>query len=96
MMDAAEEALDMDHMELMWELMDGATLAELADQEGIDLADIVARFLNDAERFLEGAVDDGDVTQAQMDYMMGEMDDLAGWYVDNTFMMGGMGGGGCH
>ncbi len=98
-MDAAEEALDMDHMELMWEMMDGATLAELADQEGIDPTDIVDRFLNDAERFLGDAVDDGDMTQAQMDYMMDEMADLAGWYVDNTFMMGGMGGmggGGCH
>jgi len=85
---AAADALGMTTDEVQSALQDGKTLQDLADEAGVDIADvqsaIQAAHQTEMRDNIAQAVEDGTMTQAQADWM------LQG--IDNGYMMGGPGG----
>ncbi len=85
---AAAEALGLTEEELSLQLWGGRTLAELADQAGVDLQTVQdavedARMQNRQAR-LDQAVEEGKVTQEQADWLLEGL--------ENGFVGGGSGG----
>ena len=64
---AAAEALGMTEDELRTQTAAGKTLADVADAEGVDQADLVKALVAAEEERLAAAVTDGRLTQAQAD-----------------------------
>lgn len=104
---AAAEVLEISPWEIRYELYEGQTIAEIAQQiateEGVDvntLVDsIVQTFLEPRVEALNAAVAVGRLTQEQADYLLAEMEEQARWLIENTPPMGQFGhgyGGGCH
>jgi hypothetical protein len=92
-LEAAAEALGMTADELSTQLWGGQTLADLAEEQGVDLADVQAAVEAAQEQAvrdaIEGAVEDGDLTRDHADWLLEGL--------DNGYWSGGrMGGfGGC-
>jgi urease gamma subunit len=70
MLAAVAEALGLEADALIDELQDGKTVAEIAEAQGVDLADVVAALTADYAERLADEVADGDLTQAQADAML--------------------------
>ena len=66
-MDAAAEVLDMPQDDLMEQLKDGNSLAELAEAQGMSLEDFKAALLDQVQAQLDELVADGDLTQERAD-----------------------------
>lgn len=66
----AAEALGMDEAALIAAFRNGQTLAELAEEQGIELDSITATFTAAYEEQLAAAVEAGDITQEEADAMM--------------------------
>ncbi len=77
-LEAAAAALGMTADELSTQLWGGKTLAELAEEAGVDLQavrDAVdAAYLEAARAAIEQAVEDGSITQAQADWLLEGLD----------------------
>jgi hypothetical protein len=96
--DALANALGLTNDELNAELTSGKTLAELAAQNGLDRAALVAELESAHKTGLAQAVADGVLTQEQADAMLAQMTGSYEWMIDNMVagigygMMGGRGG----
>ncbi len=90
------EALDMTVDELVAALSDGQTVAELAEAQGLDLADVAAAVVAPHVERVQQAVADGYLTQEQADWMIEEMTEHMAYRLENFGLgQGGFGGGGC-
>ncbi|MFH2073366.1 MAG: hypothetical protein ABIJ75_11000 [Actinomycetota bacterium] len=92
---AAAEFLGIDVEDLVDQLRDGATLAEIAGDQADEL---IAALVAEAEDQLAQAVDDGRITQAQADERLAEIEDHLTAFVNDGLPERPMGpmGGGCH
>ena len=77
-LEAAAEALGMTADELSTQLWGGKTLADLAEEQGVDLADVQSAVEAAQEEFLregiQAAVDAGTITQAHADWLLEGLD----------------------
>jgi hypothetical protein len=108
--DALSNALGLTTDELYAELNRGKSLAQLAEEKGLDRAALVTELENAHQDGLAQAVADGVLTQEQADAMLSQMAGNYEWMIDNMGagygMMGGSFGrlgskgqfdpGGCH
>lgn len=96
--DALSNALGLTSDELYAELNSGKTLAELAAEQGLDRAALVAELESAYQAGLAQAVTDGILTQQQADAMLAYMAGSYEWMIDNMGagagygMIGGRGG----
>lgn len=72
-LDAAAEALGMTQDELREAVSDGDTLAEVAQQEGVEVSLVVDALVAAAQERLTQAVEDGRLTQAEADERAGDL-----------------------
>ena len=90
---AAAKALGMTTDELSTELWGGKTLADIADEKGVDIADVQAAVeaaqVAETKTAIEQAVTDGDITQDKADWLLAGLD--AGYW--GPGVKGGMGFG---
>ncbi|MFQ6058529.1 MAG: hypothetical protein ACE5MB_06605 [Anaerolineae bacterium] len=95
---AAAQVLDMSPWEIRAELAQGRTLAELAEERGVDPQAIVEAFIAERAEMLQWAVEAGYLTQEQADWMLEEMREHAEWLLTHSMpLLGfGHGHGGCH
>jgi hypothetical protein len=84
-MDLAAEELGMSVQDLMAELQSGKSLAELADEKGVDTQAIVDAYLAQLEENLQQAVSDGKMTQKQADWMLKQAGEMVPQMLDNTW-----------
>jgi hypothetical protein len=101
--DSLAEALGLTTDELNAELDGGKTLAEIAEEQGLNPADLAAVLESAHVDGLAQAVADGALTQEQADAMLAQMEGRYEWMLENMFagggygmMGGGFGRGGCH
>jgi hypothetical protein len=64
------EELDMSARELMAELQEGKSIAEVAEEQGVDLQPVIDAYLEKIAERLQQAVEDGKITQKQADWML--------------------------
>jgi len=69
------EALGMSEEDLTAALAEGKTVTELAEAQGIELADVVAVLIAPRVERLDQAVEDGTMTREQADWMIEEMEE---------------------
>jgi hypothetical protein len=103
-LEAAAEALGMTTDELTTALEEGKTLSDIAEEQGVDIADVKAAVeaaqIAETKTAIEQAVTDGDITQDKADWLLEGLD--AGYWGPGAeggfgFGMGpGMGGPGGH
>jgi len=96
-LEAAAKVLGMTADELSTQLWGGKTLAELADEAGVDLQDVrdavEAAQVEAVRAAIQQAVEDGSITQAQADWLLQGLDN--GYWGGRGFGPGfGMGRGG--
>ena len=92
------EELGMTVEELSAALAEGKTVAEIAAEQGVGLADLVAALVAPRAEVLNQAVADGRMTQEQADWMLEEMTEHLTAQLENGWvggMYGGGYGGGC-
>jgi hypothetical protein len=92
-MDAAASALGMSAEDVRSALMDGTTIAQLAERQGKDVDDVVAAMVKGATTRLDEAVEAGRITQAQADEMKGSLEERIRDFVQNGKPAGGHGWG---
>ena len=92
------QALGIDEQTLVSELQSGKTLAQLAQEKGVDLATVTAAAQTTMKQHLDELVAAGMLTQAQADARLSLMqhhwDDMPMLNGTGYGMMGGMGRGG--
>ena len=81
----AAEALDMSVENLHAELKDGKTIAEVAEEKGVDTQGIIDTYLAQLEESLAQSVEDGKITQNQADWMLEQAAERAPEQLDNAF-----------
>ena len=86
----AADALDMTADELSAELKDGKSIADVANERGVDPQTIADSILAGLKDRLAQAVADGKITQEQADQMLSRMEERA-LDLDSTFPFGGRG-----
>ena len=100
-LEAAAKALGMTADELSAELWGGKTLADIAEEKGVDIADVKAAveaaLIAETKTAIAQAVTDGTITQAKADWLLKGLD--AGYWGPGVeggfgFGMGGRGGHG--
>lgn len=69
-MEIVAEQLDMTRQELMAEVRDGKSIADLAAEKGVDTQAIVDAIIADTQEHLNEAVADGRLTQERADWML--------------------------
>jgi hypothetical protein len=93
----AAEQLDLSVEDLHAELQDGKTIADLAQERGVNPQDIVDTYLAQLGETLNQAVEDGKLTQKQADWMLEQATEAAPDRLENACegrFPGGMRGGG--
>lgn len=94
-LEAAAKALGMTVEELKTQLWGGKTLADLAEEKGVDLADVKAAveaaMKEEMKARIEQAVTDGTITQENADWLLEGLDK---GYLSSLKHFGGMGGPG--
>lgn len=99
------EKLGLTADELTSQVNDGKTLAQIAEEKGVEVKDLAAIMETGMQAGLEQAVKDGKLTQEQADLMLKNMAGQYEWMITNmgAGMMGpsagsmmGPGSGGCH
>lgn len=83
--DAAATALGITQDELWTQLMDGKSLADIAQAEGVAVTDLVDAMVKAAEERLAQAVEDGRLTQAQADERKADLRAEVTERVDDSF-----------
>lgn len=73
LLETAAETLGLTEDELRAELADGATLADVADQEGVEVDDLVDDIVAAATAQIEERVDAGDLTQERADEITADL-----------------------
>lgn len=96
---ASEEVLELlglSDEELRTELQDGATLAEVAEAQGVERQELVDTIVASMEERLAQAVEDGRLTQDEADERAADAEERAEAIVDGERPEGGPGGGRPH
>jgi hypothetical protein len=96
-MEVAAEKLDLSVEGLHAELRDGKSIADLAEDQGVDPQDIVDAYLAQLGETLKQAVEDGKLTQNQADWMLEQATERVPDQLENTWegrFPGGVRGGG--
>ncbi len=90
-LEAAAEALGMTADELSTQLWGGRTLAEIAEEAGVDLQDVrdavTAAMVQETRDAIEAAVEAGTISQTQADWLLEGLD--AGYWGPNAEGFGG-------
>jgi len=94
MVAVAADKLGMTVDELVTQLRDGKTVAELAKEKSVDLQTIVDAVMTVRQEKLSQAVADGKITQKQADLMLEKMRDMIEDCLNGDMPMLGRGGRG--
>lgn len=70
--EALTDLLGIDAEELRTQLHDGATLAEIATQQGVAVQDVIDELVAEVEERVDNAVEDGRIDQAEADEKLAE------------------------
>jgi len=92
LMTVAAEQLGMTVEELVAELRDGKTIAQVAEEKGVSLDSIIDAYLAPRAEALEQAVADGRITQEQADRMLANMREMVESRLNAAFTPRGEGG----
>lgn len=93
MLDILAEVLGMTPEEIFAELEAGKTIAEIAADQGVELAELVDALIAPRAEALAQAVEDGRLTQEQADWLLEHMREGLEWRLsNNVFGFGGFGG----
>jgi hypothetical protein len=76
------ESLGIEEDELRSELADGKTIAEIAEEQGVDVQDVVDAIVAAHQERLDEAVADGDLTQEQADEILAGAEERATSFVN--------------
>jgi len=90
--DAAAEAIGIEPSALLEALRDGQTMAEVAEANGVAVADVVAAMVAEANEHLAEAVADGRITQEQADERAATLEERITERVNGEFEPRGPGG----
>lgn len=93
----AAEKLDMSVQDLFAELQDGKSIADVAEDNGVDPQEIIDTYLAELGETLKQAVEDGKMNQNQADWMLEQATETAPDQLNNTWegrFPGGCPGGG--
>ena len=82
--DPAAKALGITTDELMKDLRDGKSIADVAKAKGIDVNTVIDAIVNDAQSKIDAAVKDKHLTQAQADKLAKDLKDRITNLVNNT------------
>jgi hypothetical protein len=94
-LDAMAEAIGIDVEDLLAALEDGQTPAEVAEANDVSRADLVDAVVADITDHIEQGAEDGDLTQAEADERLADVEDHANDIVDGVHPEGmGPGRGG--
>ncbi len=96
LLSTAADKLDMSLTDLLTELQDGKSIADIADEKGVSTQDIVDAYITELKEDLEAAVEDGNMTQKQADWMLEQAEERAVDQLSSTWEGGfwGFPGGG--
>jgi hypothetical protein len=81
-LDVAAEELGLTEQELREQLHDGASLAEIAEEQGVDVDDLVNVIVDAAEERLAAAVDDGRIDQERADEIAANLEERVRTFVE--------------
>ncbi|WP_092861370.1 hypothetical protein [Quadrisphaera sp. DSM 44207] len=96
-LEAAATALGIEEEELRTALQDGASLAEVAEEKGVETSQLVDALVAEATEGIEDAVADEDLTREQADEILAELPDRVTQFVEEGFGdRGDRGGWGGH
>jgi polyhydroxyalkanoate synthesis regulator phasin len=87
------DQLGMSLTDLLTELQDGKSIADVAAEKGVDTGAIVDAYLAELKEDLDEAVADGRITQNQADYSLEQAEERVVDQLDNTWEDGFRGGG---
>jgi polyhydroxyalkanoate synthesis regulator phasin len=76
------ESLGIDEDELRSELQDGKTIAEIAEEQGVDVQDVIDDIVAAQRERLDEAVADGDLTQDEADEILAGAEDRVTAFVN--------------
>jgi hypothetical protein len=83
-LDAAAKALGITSDELMTQLRDDKSIADVAKAKNVDVNTVIDAIVSDAKAKLDDAVKDGHLTQAQADELQTDLKDRVTELVNNT------------
>lgn len=83
------DSLGIDEDDLRSELADGKTIAEVADERGVDVQDVVDDILAAQRKRMNRAVEEGHLTQQQADALLDGAGDRVAALVDGEMRAGG-------
>ena len=90
----AADELGMSLTELLTELQDGKSIADVAAEKGVDTESIVSAYLAEVKEDLDESVTEGRITQNQADYQLEQVEERVTSQLDNTWEDGFRGFGG--
>jgi polyhydroxyalkanoate synthesis regulator phasin len=79
------EQLGMTAEDLMAEIQAGKSIAQVAEEQGVDVGEIVAAYMEQLEERLGQAVENGKITQEQADSMLEKAEERALEMLNNTW-----------
>ena len=92
----AADELGMKVTDLLTELQDGKSIADVAQEKGVDTQVIIDAYVAQVKETLDKAVADGNITQKQADWQLERVKERVTDQLDNTWSDGGPGGSGRH
>jgi hypothetical protein len=95
-LDAAAEVIGIEASALRDALVSGQTIAEVAEANGVAVADVVAAMVADAQEHLAEAVADGRLTQEEADERAADIEERITALVNGELELRGPGGPGHH
>jgi hypothetical protein len=84
-LEVAAEELGLTERELHEQLHDGTTLAEIAEEQGVDLDDLVNVIVETVEERLAAAVDEGRIDQERADELAATLEERVRTFVEEGF-----------
>lgn len=94
---ALADQLGLKPEDLTAQIQSGKTLAQIAQEKGVNIKDLAATMETNMKVGLAKAVKDGQLSQAQVDLILQHMTGQYEWMLDNMGNgMMGIGQGGCH
>jgi hypothetical protein len=94
LLSVAAEELGMKLTELLTELQDGKSIADVAQDKGVDTQEIVDAYLAQIKENVDAAVAEGRMTQKQADYCLEQAEEQVTSQLENTWSGGFRGSGG--
>lgn len=88
----AADQLDMSLTDLLTELQDGKSIADVASEKGVDIQDIADAYMAELKETLDGAVEDGRITQKQADWQLEQAEERVNDQLNSTWEDGSWGG----